>query len=72
MLGEGETISGFVVDAVRRAVDFRRIQREFYARGEAAWQEYLRTGISHPLSDVAEHAQARLAARRRELQNRNR
>ncbi|WP_177239527.1 YlcI/YnfO family protein [Variovorax sp. PDC80] len=71
VLGAEETISTFVADAVRRAVDFRRVQTEFYARGEAAWQEYLRTGVSHPAAEVFDRMQARIDARRRELQSPN-
>ncbi|MDP9973505.1 hypothetical protein J2W39_004764 [Variovorax paradoxus] len=68
VLGEEETISTFVADAVRRAVDFRRVQTDFHARGEAAWQDYLRTGVSHPVDEVFDRVQARIDARRRELQ----
>ena len=70
VLGEEETISTFVADAVRRAVDFRRVQADFHARGEAAWQEYLRTGVSHQVDEVFDRVQARIDARRRELQSR--
>ncbi|MDM0026232.1 YlcI/YnfO family protein [Variovorax saccharolyticus] len=69
VLGEEETISTFVVDAVRRAVDFRRVQTDFHARGEAAWQDYLRSGVSHPVDEVFDRVQARIDARRRELQS---
>jgi hypothetical protein len=66
-----ETISTFVAAAVRRAVDFRRVQADFHARGETAWQEYLRTGVSHPVDEVFDRVQDRIDARRRELQGRN-
>lgn len=69
VLGKEETISTFVADAVRRAVDFRRVQTDFHARGEAAWQNYLRTGVSHPVDEVFDRVQARIDARRRELQS---
>lgn len=71
VLGEAETISTFVADAVRRAVEFRRVQADFHARGEAAWQDYLRTGVSHPVNEVFDRVQARIDARRRELQSRS-
>ena len=57
------------IDAVRRAVDFRRVQTDFHARGEAAWQDYLRSGVSHPVDEVFDRVQARIDARRRELQS---
>lgn len=44
VLGETETISAFVEQAVRGAVNYRRTQAGFLARGEQAWQEYQRTG----------------------------
>lgn len=71
VLNAEETISTFVADAVRRAVDFRRVQSDFQARGEAAWQGYLRTGVSHPVEEVFDRMQARIDARRRELQQRS-
>ena len=36
LLAEGETLSGFVEDAVRRNVEYRRAQTEFVARGLAS------------------------------------
>jgi hypothetical protein len=69
VLGKEETISTFVADAVRRAVNFRRVQTDFHARGEVAWQGYLRNGVSHPVDEVFDRVQARIDARRRELQS---
>lgn len=42
----------------------------FYARGEQAWQNYLRTGRSILLADVFARVEARIAARRDELADR--
>lgn len=36
LLNDGETLSGFVEDAVRRNVEYRRAQTEFVARGLAS------------------------------------
>jgi hypothetical protein len=36
VLEKGETLSGFVEDALRRQIDYRRTQKEFIARGLAA------------------------------------
>jgi len=36
LLAEGETLSGFVEDAVRRNVEYRRAQTEFVVRGLAS------------------------------------
>jgi len=38
LLKEGETLSGFVEEAVRRNVEFRRAQQAFIERGLAARQ----------------------------------
>ena len=37
VLREGETLSAFVEDSVRKAVEFRRVQSRFEQRGEQAW-----------------------------------
>ena len=47
VLSKDETLTEFVDDAVRRAVERRRVEAEFHARGEAAWQEFKRTGVSY-------------------------
>ena len=52
---------------MRRAVERRRVQAAFYARGEAAWQEYLRTGVATPAEHVLAELQSRLDARRKQL-----
>ena len=67
VLTETETISAFVEQAVRGAVNYRRTQVEFLARGEEAWQEYQRSGQSLPASEVFDRIQNRLEARRQEL-----
>ena len=67
VLGKDETLTEFVEDAVRRAVERRRVQAAFYARGEAAWQEYLRTGVATPAKHVLAELQSRLDARRKQL-----
>lgn len=70
MLGERETLTEFVESAVRRAVEYRRIQAEFLARGEAAWQEYRRTGVASPADEVLAKLQAKVDAKRKELSTR--
>lgn len=71
VLGEAETISSFVEQAVRSAVNYRRTQAEFLARGEQAWQAYLRTGVSKPAGEVFDGIQERIEARRREMLNKS-
>ncbi|HSI47661.1 MAG TPA: YlcI/YnfO family protein [Ideonella sp.] len=67
VLREGETLSEFVEASVRKAVDFRRVQDDFYARGEASWQDYQRTGEAHPVDDVLAELRAMTEARRKQL-----
>jgi predicted transcriptional regulator len=43
LLENGETLSGFVEDAVRRNVEFRRAQRDFLERGLASAVKAKRT-----------------------------
>jgi len=64
VLDANETISAFVEEAVRNAVNYRRTQAEFLARGEQAWQDYQRTGQSRPAAEVFDQIQARIHARR--------
>lgn len=45
VLEEGETLSAFVETSLRRQIDFRRVQKEFIARGLAAREESRRTGL---------------------------
>lgn len=67
VLREGETLSEFVEASVRRAVEFRRVQADFYARGEAASQEYQRTGESYSVDEVLAELRTMTAARRQQL-----
>ncbi|MGJ7512285.1 YlcI/YnfO family protein [Variovorax sp. GT1P44] len=68
VLKENETISTFVADAVRHAVDFRRVEADFHARGDAAWQHYQRDAVARPAKEVFARLQDRINARRRSLQ----
>lgn len=45
VLREGESLSAFVEESVRRQIAYRRNQQEFIARGLAAWEEARRTGV---------------------------
>lgn len=67
VLRQDESLSSFVEASVRSAVEFRRVQHDFHARGEAAWQEFLRTGESVPADQVLAKLQAKLDARRAQL-----
>ncbi len=67
VLTENETLSDFVEVAVRRAVEHRHIQTAFHARGQAAFEHYQRTGLSHVAVDVFDTLQAKLDARRKQV-----
>lgn len=45
VLQEGESLSSFVETSVRKQIEFRRVQKEFIARGLAARDEGMRTGV---------------------------
>ncbi len=67
VLIDGESLSGFIQESVERAVEYRRIQAAFHARGEASFKHYKRTGISHSVVEVAAGLQAKLDRKRKQL-----
>ncbi len=67
VLKEGETLSEFVEKSVRSAAEFRRVQEEFHARGEAAWQHFRRTGETRSTDEVVAELRKRTEARRQQL-----
>ena len=67
VLRDGETVEQFVEAAVRRAIEIRLAQNDFVARGEAAWLDYQRTGVGHPIDDVMAELRALTASRRAKL-----
>ena len=52
VLGEGETLSAFVETSLRRQIDFRRVQKEFIARGLAAREDSRKTGVYYTQQEV--------------------
>lgn len=71
VLHEGETLSSFVEASVRGAVEYRRVQMQFHARGEAAWRQFQHDGVSYPAKEVLGDLQGMLDARRKQLALRN-
>lgn len=63
-LRDGETLAGFVEAAVRRAVEYRRVETEFHARGDASWADCQRTGEAHSVTDVLARLRQMTAASR--------
>jgi hypothetical protein len=70
VLRGGESPEEFVESAIRSAIEARRrSDGAFYARGDAAWAEYQRTGMSTPAADVFAEVHARIELRRQQLQS---
>ncbi|MFB9951493.1 YlcI/YnfO family protein [Rhizobium puerariae] len=67
VLKEGETLSAFLEDSLRRQISYRKTQAEFIARGLASLAEAKRTGIYHDADDVHDELKAMLEAKRVEL-----
>jgi hypothetical protein len=67
VLAEGETLSSFIQQSVERAVEYRRVQADFHSRGQAALEQYRRTGKSHAAADVVSGLQAKLERKRKQL-----
>ncbi len=71
VLREGESLSEFVEASVRGALEFRRVETSFHARGEAAWQSFERTGAAVPAEEVFDKLQSKLDERRAQLRARS-
>jgi len=66
VLKDGETLSSFVEESVRRQVEIRKSQAEFIARGLASLEESERTGIFYSAEEVHAELRAMLAAKKAE------
>jgi hypothetical protein len=66
VLKEGETLSAFVEDSLKRQINFRRTQAEFIARGLAGLAEAERTGEYYDADDVHAELRGMLEAKRAE------
>ena len=62
VLKDGETLSAFMEDAVRKEVEIRLSQAEFIARGLASLEKAERTGEYHTTDDVLSMMQRKLDA----------
>jgi hypothetical protein len=67
VLKEGETLSAFVEDSLKRQVHYRKTQAEFIARGLEARDEAKRTGEYYDADEVHAELRAMLEAERAEL-----
>jgi hypothetical protein len=64
ILGEGETLSGFVEQSIREGIERRRNQSEFIARGIASREAARSSGDYLSSSEVLEKLEHRLDALR--------
>ena len=64
VLRDGETISSFVLDAVRLNITRREAQREFIARGLAAGDDAKRTGQYVSAADMLKRLDQTIATAR--------
>ncbi|KQQ37926.1 MULTISPECIES: YlcI/YnfO family protein [Rhizobium/Agrobacterium group] len=60
VLKEGETLSAFVEDSLKRQIDYRKTQAEFIARGLAGLAEAERTGVYYSHQDVLDMLESKL------------
>ena len=67
VLRAGETLSEFVEASVRNAVEFRRVQTRFHERGQAAWENFQRSGVAVSANEVLAKLQAKLDVKRQQL-----
>ena len=66
VLGPGETLSGFVLDALNRNIEYRKARQEFIARGLASAARARKTGKYVPADRViAKLSRKLLKARQR-------
>lgn len=52
VLGEGESLSAFIEDSIRRQVNYRRVHKEFIERALRAEREAEETGRYHSIDEV--------------------
>src|SRR5450755_892560 len=68
VLGPGETLSAFVMDAVSRSIDFRKTQLDFLARGMASAERARWVGGYVPADKAVARLRKRLARAQRTRQ----
>jgi predicted transcriptional regulator len=67
VLTEGETLSSFLEDSLKKQIHYRKTQAEFIARGLAAREESKLTGEYYDADEVHSELRAMLEAKRAEL-----
>lgn len=62
-----ETLTEFIESSVRRAVEYRRVQKDFATRCEESLATYERSGVSIPADEVLSKLQKKVEARVKRL-----
>lgn len=65
VLEPGETLSGFVLDALNRSIEYRTLRQEFIARGLASASQARNTGKYVSAASVIEKLTRRLIKKKR-------
>ncbi len=65
VLERGETLSGFVLEALNRNIEYRRVRQEFIARGLASAAQARKTGKYVPADRVIAKLARKLAKAKR-------
>jgi len=63
----GETLTEFIESSVRRAVEYRRVQKDFAARCEESLAAHERSGASIPADEVLSKLQKKVEAQVKRL-----
>jgi hypothetical protein len=63
VLEQGETLSAFVENSIRKQIHYRRTQAEFIARGLTSLEDAKRTGIYHDADEVLDELKDMLDAK---------
>jgi predicted transcriptional regulator len=71
LLGEGETLSAFIVESLEHNIDRRRMQREFIARGLAAADSARAQNRYTPAATVMRRLKAQIDKAKREQADRD-
>ena len=67
VLEKGETLSGFVLDALTRSVEYRKSRQAFIARGLSSATRAKETGKTIPADKVIEKLARKLVKAKRQL-----
>ena len=66
VLKEGETLSMFIEDTIKRQATWRKEDAAFYARGMASLKHAKETGITHSKDEVMASLRAKLEAAKKQ------